>query len=652
MGDGIHITWPGGEATFERGATVHLGRDAGSEVVLENANVSRRHAELTHDGSGWVLHDVGSAQGTFSEGSRVESLPIRGSVTVTLGREGKGDVLQLTTDEPARTEPPPLAPPVGPTEMVGATPGPGDLAGAGTVIVGGEPAASGGDRPGGRLRADAVEGATVVTGNTINLECGGRSYTFQPGADVTIGRDGDCDVVSSNPTVSRRHARLGHDGEHWTLEDLGSSGGTYVDGARIDRLPIAGTVAVWLGDEDTGERMVLVTSGTHKVPMSSRVAKASRRGVLLPVVGVILVLCLLVGAGFLLFGGGPSDDDLARATVRVVSDAGAGSGTVIDAEQGLILTNAHVAAPSAVGNAVRKYVFEDELTPDPKELEIQVAPGLEKDAEPRFVAEVVAVDGYLDLAVLKITETAGGRIVEPDSGDLDDLVQVDVGNSDDLGTGDDIRVFGYPGASQTTTVTLTEGVVSGPVKDERLRSNRGMLNISADIRPGNSGGLAANGDGEIVGVPSIIREDEVPSMRPINYAVPLIEAAKEGKKYTSTFVRARGDESVSNIGVTAPGTSDGIAFTCDNGELTSTADGVGVTFDYEGFDAGKPQDLMVVVTAGDETIGVWALNDEYPVEWPASSGCATVTVPVDTSGLEGQASLGVRIGVGPTYGTP
>jgi S1-C subfamily serine protease len=264
----------------------------------------------------------------------------------------------------------------------------------------------------------------------------------------------------------------------------------------------------------------------------------------------------------------------------------------------------------------------------------------------------VAVDGYLDLAVLKITETAGGRLVEPDSGDLDDLVQVDVGDSDELGTGDDIRVFGYPGASQTTTVTLTEGVVSGPVKDERLRSNRGMLNISADIRPGNSGGLAANGDGEIVGVPSIIREEEVPSMRPINFALPLIEAAKAGKKYTSTFVRARGDESVSNIKVTAPGPSGGIAFTCDNGELTSAANGVGVSFNYEGFDAGKPQDLMVVVAAGDDTIGVWALNDEYPVEWPASSGCATVTVPVDTSDIEGQASLGVRIGVGPTYGTP
>ena len=231
--------------------------------------------------------------------------------------------------------------------------------GAGTVIVGGA-GGGGADRPGGRLRAEAAEGATVVTGDSINLECAGRSYTFQPGSDVTIGRDSDCDVVSANPTVSRRHARLAHDGEQWTLEDLGSSGGTYVDGARVDRLPLAGSVAVWLGDEETGERVVLVTSGTHKVGIGTRVAKAPRRkGSLLPVLGGVLVLVVLIAAGFLLLSGGPDDDELAQATVRIVSADATGSGTIIDAEKGLILQgfrrSVRVGATLAISGLSRRH---------------------------------------------------------------------------------------------------------------------------------------------------------------------------------------------------------------------------------------------------------------------------------------------------------
>jgi pSer/pThr/pTyr-binding forkhead associated (FHA) protein len=53
----------------------------------------------------------------------------------------------------------------------------------------------------------------------------------------TIGNGEDCDVVVNRPTVSGHHCRLTRDGDGpdggYTLEDLGSTNGTYVNGARI-----------------------------------------------------------------------------------------------------------------------------------------------------------------------------------------------------------------------------------------------------------------------------------------------------------------------------------------------------------------------------------------------------------------------------------
>jgi sigma-B regulation protein RsbU (phosphoserine phosphatase) len=50
---------------------------------------------------------------------------------------------------------------------------------------------------------------------------------------VRIGRDPSCDVVISEATVSRRHAEVKWDGQELTVEDLGSSGGTFVNDARV-----------------------------------------------------------------------------------------------------------------------------------------------------------------------------------------------------------------------------------------------------------------------------------------------------------------------------------------------------------------------------------------------------------------------------------
>jgi phosphoserine phosphatase RsbU/P len=55
---------------------------------------------------------------------------------------------------------------------------------------------------------------------------------------VRVGRDPGCDVVVSEATVSRRHVRLFWDGNELAVEDLNSSGGTFLNGLKIQRAVI------------------------------------------------------------------------------------------------------------------------------------------------------------------------------------------------------------------------------------------------------------------------------------------------------------------------------------------------------------------------------------------------------------------------------
>jgi pSer/pThr/pTyr-binding forkhead associated (FHA) protein len=55
------------------------------------------------------------------------------------------------------------------------------------------------------------------------------------GQPLQIGRETGSDVVLADLAVSRRHARIAWQGAELVLEDLGSSGGTWVNGARIGR---------------------------------------------------------------------------------------------------------------------------------------------------------------------------------------------------------------------------------------------------------------------------------------------------------------------------------------------------------------------------------------------------------------------------------
>ncbi|MDH4146303.1 MAG: trypsin-like peptidase domain-containing protein, partial [Acidimicrobiia bacterium] len=185
--------------------------------------------------------------------------------------------------------------------------------------------------------------------------------------------------------------------------------------------------------------------------------------------------------------GGPaaSVDELAGAVVQLLNldEAGdpicSGSGSVVDAS-GLILTNAHV-----VGN-------EGECAY--ASLGVAITTSTDEPPELQYLADVVAFSPALDLAVVQIRSDLEGEPVEVD------LPTIRLGDSDDIGLGDEIRVLGYPGIGGDT-ITLTSGSVSGFVSQAGV-GGRAWVKTDATVAGGNSGGTAINASGELIGVPT------------------------------------------------------------------------------------------------------------------------------------------------------
>ena len=66
---------------------------------------------------------------------------------------------------------------------------------------------------------------------------------------IRIGKASDNDFVVNDPHVSRYHAKLvREEGGYWLLEDLGSTNGTFVNGAQIVKKHVTPSDTIKLGD--------------------------------------------------------------------------------------------------------------------------------------------------------------------------------------------------------------------------------------------------------------------------------------------------------------------------------------------------------------------------------------------------------------------
>jgi hypothetical protein len=67
------------------GHPITLGRSKDCDIRLADPNVSRRHAEIRPDGTGWTVVDLGSTNGIEVDGRRVKELALRDGARFTLG---------------------------------------------------------------------------------------------------------------------------------------------------------------------------------------------------------------------------------------------------------------------------------------------------------------------------------------------------------------------------------------------------------------------------------------------------------------------------------------------------------------------------------------------------------------------------------------
>lgn len=65
-----------------------IGRDFECEVQVQDAHVSRRHAQVSVDRGQWFIHDLQSSNGLYVEGQQVETAPIGAGIRVRLGADG------------------------------------------------------------------------------------------------------------------------------------------------------------------------------------------------------------------------------------------------------------------------------------------------------------------------------------------------------------------------------------------------------------------------------------------------------------------------------------------------------------------------------------------------------------------------------------
>ena len=137
----------------------------------------------------------------------------------------------------------------------------------------------------------------------------------------------------------------------------------------------------------------------------------------------------------------------------------AGSGVVIDAAQGLVITNYHVIDRA------------DEIT-------VQLADGRE------LLAKLIGGDPDTDVAVIKVP--------------AENLTAIAIGNSDQVEVGDFVLAIGNP---FLIGQTVTSGIVSGLHRTNvGIEQYENFIQTDAAIYPGNSGGALVNLRGDLIGI--------------------------------------------------------------------------------------------------------------------------------------------------------
>jgi serine protease Do/serine protease DegQ len=156
-----------------------------------------------------------------------------------------------------------------------------------------------------------------------------------------------------------------------------------------------------------------------------------------------------------------------------------GSGVIVDADKGIILTNHHVIEGA---DQINVTLLDNR----------------------QFTAEVVGSDEGSDIAVLRV--------------DADNLSQIELGDSDKVEVGDFVVAIGNPfGFSHTVTSGIVSALGRHGLNPEGYED---FIQTDASINPGNSGGALINLRGELIGINSAIISQTGGNIG-IGFAIPI-----------------------------------------------------------------------------------------------------------------------------------
>ncbi|MDR3602027.1 MAG: trypsin-like peptidase domain-containing protein [Desulfosporosinus sp.] len=176
--------------------------------------------------------------------------------------------------------------------------------------------------------------------------------------------------------------------------------------------------------------------------------------------------------GTLFGGGGPTE-------------VGSGSGFIIDADHGYIVTNNHVVA-------------------DAEKIVVSLADGRNLNAK------LVGSDDRTDLAVVQIADTKN-------------LIATQLGDSTILQVGEPVVAIGNPGGQEFAR-SVTTGVVSATnrILDIPGEASFNLIQTDAAINPGNSGGPLVNYQGQVIGINSAKNQET--GFEGMGFAIPISDA--------------------------------------------------------------------------------------------------------------------------------
>lgn len=173
-------------------------------------------------------------------------------------------------------------------------------------------------------------------------------------------------------------------------------------------------------------------------------------------------------------------------SIEVYSPRSSSSGTgIIMTEDGYIVTNHHIISDQAEGFVV-------------------LSDGSE------YEAKLVGSDVESDLAVLKI--------------DARDLTPAEFGTSDQMQVGDTVLAIGNPLGSELFG-TMTEGIVSAINRDVNVDGyDMSLIQTTAALNPGNSGGALINTAGQVVGITNMKMMSDYETIEGLGFAIPTVWA--------------------------------------------------------------------------------------------------------------------------------